>query len=260
MKSFYSFLLYLFPKAYREEYGDELQMVFNSSLDDAIKIGWLEAVIVISRELIGLPKAIIHEYLRKPRYGVAVQTSILEKDGYMKTMQKIEWEELGFWKATLASLLPLWLLSLAIMAEGFPHPPISGEWAVTAIYLAIAISIVLLWIGWLEFDIILYSLFPFILLFMFDEIATTYKSPFILLCAIILSIGIIGAKRSNSVTVRWLILLLLAVTVWVLASHAAQSYWQMFDGLGFAFRCFPGTQDCPLPANLNPWWVLFFNW
>jgi hypothetical protein len=94
---------------------------------------------------------------------------------------------------------------------------------------------------------------------MFEEISTTYKSPFILLCALILSIGIIGAKRSNSVTVRWLLLLLLAVITWVLASHAAQSYWRMVDGLGFPFECMPDTQNCPLPGNLSPWWVLIFR-
>lgn len=176
----------------------------------------------------------------------------------MATIKKIQWIAEDSWIAILASLLPLWLLSVAIMGEGFPKP-VSGEWAITAFFLAIASSIVLVWKGWLEFDIILYSLFPFILLFMFDEISTTYKSPFILLCALILSIGIIGAKRSSSLTGRWLILLLLAVTAWVLASHADQSYWQMVDGLGFPFECMPGTLDCPLPGNLSPWWDLFFR-
>jgi hypothetical protein len=177
----------------------------------------------------------------------------------METIKKIQWISEDSWMATLASLLPLWLLSVAVMVEGFPSPPISLELAVTAFVLAIASSIVLLWKGWLEFDIILYSLFPFILLFMFDEISTTYKSPFILLCTLSLSIGIIGAKRSNSVTARWLILLLLAVTTWALASHAVQSYWQMVGGLEFPFECMPDTQECPLPGNLSPWWVLLFR-
>lgn len=67
MKGLYTLLLYLFPKAYREEYGEELRAVFDLSLDDVIKVGWREVVIVISRELIGLPKAIIHEHLRERR-------------------------------------------------------------------------------------------------------------------------------------------------------------------------------------------------
>jgi hypothetical protein len=157
------------------------------------------------------------------------------------------------WIATLASLLPLWLLSFAIMVEGFPQPPISAELAVTAFVLAIAVSIVLLWKEWLVIDILLYSLFPFMLLFIFDEIPTTYKSPFILLCALILSTRVIGAKRSSSVTVRWLILLFVAVATGVLASHAIQSYWHMVSDLDFG-GCFPYTQGCPpLVGKEIPW-------
>jgi len=256
----YRVLLNIYPLRYREEYGDELQAVFDLSLEDAMKIGKLEVARVFLRELVGLPKAILHEHLRKPGYGLVAQATSFLKGTHIETMMKIRWVSEDSWMATLASLLPLWLLSVVIMEEGFPRPPISPELAIAAFYLAFPVSIVLLWKGWLEFDIILYSLFPFSLLFMFDEISTTYKSPFILLCSLILSIGIIGAKRSNLVIARWLLLLLLAVITWGLAFHAAQSYWQMFDGLGVAFRCFPGTQDCPLPANLNPWWVLFFNW
>jgi len=65
VRKFYSLLLRLFPKAYREEYGDELQTVFNSSLDDAVKAGWLEFAIVISRELVDIPGAILNEHLRE---------------------------------------------------------------------------------------------------------------------------------------------------------------------------------------------------
>ncbi len=67
MKSFYSLMLHLFPKAYRSEYGHELQMVFNSSLDDAMKNGGPEVIVLIVRELIGLPKAIMYEHLRERR-------------------------------------------------------------------------------------------------------------------------------------------------------------------------------------------------
>ncbi len=67
MKNLYALLLGLFPKAYREEYGDELQAVFSLSLDDARKTGWMELAGVILRELMGLPKAILHEHLRERR-------------------------------------------------------------------------------------------------------------------------------------------------------------------------------------------------
>lgn len=63
----YGWLLLLFPRPYREEYGGELQAVFGLSVDDALKKGALEAADMILRELIGLPKAIIHEHLRERR-------------------------------------------------------------------------------------------------------------------------------------------------------------------------------------------------
>ena len=67
MKKFYTLLLYLFPISYREEYGDELRAVFNLALDDATGAGMTDVVVVLFRELISLPRAIIHEHLRERR-------------------------------------------------------------------------------------------------------------------------------------------------------------------------------------------------
>ncbi|HET8669798.1 MAG TPA: hypothetical protein VFM05_03980, partial [Candidatus Saccharimonadales bacterium] len=63
----------------------------------------------------------------------------------METIKKVHWETSDSWIAILVSLLPLWLLSIAIMVEGFPRPPISPEFAVSALALAMAVSIALLW-------------------------------------------------------------------------------------------------------------------
>jgi hypothetical protein len=63
----YGMFLSLYPEAYREEYGRELQTVFNLSLDDAMKMGKLDVAGVLLHELIGLPNAIIHEHLRERR-------------------------------------------------------------------------------------------------------------------------------------------------------------------------------------------------
>ena len=63
----YTLLLGLFPKAYRDEFGDELQAVFDLSLEDAMQVGKLEVVRVMLRELISLPPAIIYEHLRDRR-------------------------------------------------------------------------------------------------------------------------------------------------------------------------------------------------
>lgn len=67
MKGLYALLLYLFPRVYREEYGDELQAVFNLSLEDAAKRGMVSFAGVVLDELIHLPIAIIYEHLRERR-------------------------------------------------------------------------------------------------------------------------------------------------------------------------------------------------
>jgi hypothetical protein len=252
--------LSFYPKAYLEEYGEELKAVFDLSLDDAMKIGRIEVARVILREMIGLPTAILYEHLRKPKYGLVAQTAIFEKGNHMEAIMKIRWAAQDSWMAILATLLPLWLLSFTIMVEGFPNPPISLAMAIVAFVLAIAISIVLLRVCWLTLDLILYSLFPFVFLFVFDEISTSYKTPFILVCALILSIAMVGAQRSSSENLRWRIWLVINILIWVLASHALERYWDMVDNLVFFGDCFPYTKGClPLAGNETPWWVLFFS-
>lgn len=67
MSRLHSLLLYLFPKSYREEYGEELQIVFNLSFVDALNRGWFEMLSVVLKELAGLPKAILYQHLRERR-------------------------------------------------------------------------------------------------------------------------------------------------------------------------------------------------
>ena len=180
----------------------------------------------------------------------------------MEAIKKIRWFSEDSWLATFASLLPLWLWSLATTLEGFPRPPIALEMvAIASFWLAIPVSIALLWKRWLPPDVLFVSIIPFVLVINFDEISTRYKTPFILLCALILSIGMIVAQRNGSLTVRWLLLLFVAVAVLVLSSNAAQNYWHMAGELGpFEFGCFPDAYGCPpLTGNETPWWVLFFG-
>jgi len=240
VKRLYSLLLHLYPKAYREEYGDELLSVFGLSLDDAMQAGMLEIALVVLRELISLPAAIIHEHLRNPRHGWVAQASTLEESSYMKTMPKIEWEELGSWRATLASLLPLWLFFFAFVDISVPSLEIMQ---IIGFYLILPVSIVFfLWKGWMTFDLLLYSFLPITILFLFDEIDWSYRISILLFCTLILTVGIVGYQRSlnkDSVTLAWLSLLSAAVVTWIFASHAVQNYWQM--------------------GNETPWWVVIFS-
>jgi hypothetical protein len=184
----------------------------------------------------------------------------------METIKKIQWKPEDSWIATLVSLLPLWLLSLVILAIALLQPPIPEGLAVSAVVLVLVASIALLWKGWLEIDLFLYSLFPFILFFFFGEVYPTYRFPFIVLCVLLLSVGIVAAqfasKAWDSLTIRWLVLFLVAVTTWIIASHAAENYWRMLGDLGygaFPLECMPNTTDCPLIGNVTPWWALFFS-
>lgn len=65
MKRLYSLLLRLFPKSYRDEYGNELQAVFNLAFDASKKSGKLEAARLVLRELISFPGAAVYQHLRE---------------------------------------------------------------------------------------------------------------------------------------------------------------------------------------------------
>ena len=163
------------------------------------------------------------------------------------------------WVKALASLLPLWLLALAIMAEGFPRPPISIQLAAALFVIAIALSSVLFWKRWTTVELVLYSLIPFALLITFDEISTAYKSPFILLCALILTAGWVGYQRTRLAWLRWGILVSAALVTLLAASHAADSFWRMAGDWGY-HECFPDYQGCaPLTGQETRWWTLFFS-
>jgi hypothetical protein len=69
----YGLLLSFFPKNYREEYGEELQIVFHLSLSDAFKTGGWEPANVVLQELISLPKAILVQHLRERRKAQMVK-------------------------------------------------------------------------------------------------------------------------------------------------------------------------------------------
>jgi hypothetical protein len=67
LRRFYGSLLALYPRDYREEYGGELQAVFDFSLDETAQLGSLEVARLVLRELTSLPKAVVLEHLRQRR-------------------------------------------------------------------------------------------------------------------------------------------------------------------------------------------------
>lgn len=161
---------------------------------------------------------------------------------------------------TVAGLVPLWLFLLAIMAEGFPHPPLSPAAAGVAFVVGLGISLALLIRQRLPIELLLYSLTPFLLLYGFDEISTSYKSPFIVACGILLTLGLATYQvgPANRLT-RGLLLLGTVAIVLLLAQHAAFNFWEMANHLGYV-QCFPDAHGCPpLTGHETPWWRLFFG-
>lgn len=63
----YGFLLRLYPKSYRDEYGEELQIIFQLSLEEAATKSGFEVAGVVLREWVNLPMAIVHEHIRERR-------------------------------------------------------------------------------------------------------------------------------------------------------------------------------------------------
>ena len=126
------------------------------------------------------------------------------------------------------SLLPLWLFALAITAEGFPRPPIPIELAGASFVLALSLSVVSLSKSWTTIEITVFSFSPLLWLYAFDEITTAYKTPFILLCALSLTAGVVAYQSSGSARLaRGFILLLVGVITLLLAWHATSNFWQM---------------------------------
>ena len=158
------------------------------------------------------------------------------------------------WKETLASLLPLWLMSIAIMAEGFPSTHIPPGLAVVAFVGSIVISIALALKHWILLEG-LYIFIPLALMVQFDEISTAYKTPMIILCALILSAGILGCQRSRIRWVGWVCLLVAAAVTFAAASTATTGYWDLVSQGGFDF-CYP---DCLPATDQYPWWSIFFS-
>ncbi len=84
---------------------------------------------------------------------------------------------------------------------------------------------------WTQFLLSVHVLMPLLVMVVFDEIAVTYKTPYILLCGCILAAGAVVYLRSRS---RWLgagLLVASAVLAWLLAGRIADLYWSVYTGL-----------------------------
>lgn len=103
MHKIYTLLLRLFPRSYRQEYGEELQAVFDLSVEDAATKSRFEVGRLVVRELVSLPKAAFLEHLREWRSA----TMNRKVDSFFDFAS-------GSWKEFLTALLPFFLVGGAM--------------------------------------------------------------------------------------------------------------------------------------------------
>ena len=126
LRKMYAALLKLYPKAFRQEYGDELQAVFDLSLDEAASQGEWEVEKLILREVVSVPRAILYEHLRERRNLTMKQTFASRFDFAPGTRGEI-WAALapfllfgalptllGYFR--VAEIMPLWVEILFVIA------------------------------------------------------------------------------------------------------------------------------------------------
>lgn len=135
---FYGLLLYLFPRTYREEYGDELQTVFNLSIEDAMKLGKVETIRVFFQELLSLPGAVIFEHLRERKSASMAKGSHSYFDF-----------DYGSWKEFLTSLLPFFLTGgvMPLLSYLSSARIVSGMFAAVIVLPMLGLFIILLVVG-----------------------------------------------------------------------------------------------------------------
>lgn len=164
------------------------------------------------------------------------------------------------WAKTAGFLAALWMIALAATAEGFPSPLIPGNLAPVLFFagLVVAIVVSVRYMTFIELPII--TLIPLLYVFEFDEITTTYKTPFILFCTLILSFGLIiyhYLAQTRSLKVALPVFLAAAILAFLAGMFAMLNFWEYTDSLGIRM-CFLDSIGCPpLPADHPAWWRFF---
>lgn len=69
-RRFYTLLIRLYPRRFRETFAEEMIAVFQMALSEAAAQGWGSVAIVFMRELLDLPASIIREHLHERRLSI----------------------------------------------------------------------------------------------------------------------------------------------------------------------------------------------
>ena len=134
--SIYSKLLLLYPRSFRKEFGEEMQVVFSDSVHEAVKDGIPALTCVCLRELAGLPLIILqefwHEFQRKETIMVT------NKDPGQKSITA---GRASHWDALIATL-PFVLFGIASMI-GKIRAPFWGIYADLAFYAIVLLGLLI---------------------------------------------------------------------------------------------------------------------
>ena len=130
LRQIYHWLLRFYPRNYREEYGEELQAVFNLSLDEAMSRGTLYVVTMVFRELISLPGAVLHEHRRERRKIKMIRNSFNSRFDFPA----------GSRSECFAFFIPF-LVTLGIFYIAASLPPIVGSIILLILFVIISLML-----------------------------------------------------------------------------------------------------------------------
>lgn len=132
--SIYSKLLLLYPRNFRKEFGEEMQVVFRDSINDAAQNGILFLVIVGMREMVNLPGSVLHEFWHEFRK----KDTIMDMNEKMASKSVIR-GGISHWDALICAL-PFVLFAVASIIGKIPF---WGIYADLAFYVIVLLGLLI---------------------------------------------------------------------------------------------------------------------
>lgn len=134
--SIYSKLLLLYPRRFRDEFSEEMQVVFKDSVNGAVQDGIPALTFVCLRELAGLPFNILWEFWHEFRRKETIM--VTNKDAEQKSITD---GRAGHWDALIGTL-PFVLFGIASMI-GKIRVPFLGIYAALLFYAIVLLGLLI---------------------------------------------------------------------------------------------------------------------
>jgi hypothetical protein len=114
LTSFYVWLLVLYPRRYRREYGDELRSVFGRAAEEAAEDGPISLLRFCLHELRDLPPAALRQHMKEKRRSKAVDDT-----GELLVFKSASWREISLAAAPFLYFgLIFYSLTNGLLADG----------------------------------------------------------------------------------------------------------------------------------------------